>query len=47
MTLRPFHLAIPVNSIEIAKEFYGSKLGFNEGRSNDHWIDYCTTVSFR
>ena len=40
MTLRPFHLAIPVNSIEIAKEFYGSKLGFNEGRSNDHWIDY-------
>ena len=40
MTLRPFHLAIPVSDIEIAKEFYGSKLGFSEGRSDDHWIDY-------
>ena len=40
MKLRPFHLAIPVNSIAQAKEFYGSKLGFAEGRSDDHWIDY-------
>ena len=40
MDLRPFHLAIPVNSIELAKEFYGSKLGFAEGRSDEHWIDY-------
>ena len=40
MNLRPFHLAIPVNSIEFAKEFYGLKLGFNEGRSDEHWIDY-------
>jgi len=40
MTLRPFHLAIPVSDIEIAKDFYGSKLGFSEGRSDDHWIDY-------
>tara|TARA_B100001175_G_scaffold300100_1_gene292061 strand:- start:35 stop:454 length:420 start_codon:yes stop_codon:yes gene_type:complete len=40
MNLRPFHLAIPVNSIELAREFYGSKLGFNEGRSDEHWIDY-------
>ena len=38
MKLRPFHLAIPVSDIEIAKEFYGSKLGFSEGRSDDHWI---------
>ena len=40
MSLRPFHLAIPVTSIELAKEFYGSKLGFTEGRSDEHWIDY-------
>ena len=40
MNLRPFHLAIPVNSIELAREFYGSKLGFNEGRSDEYWIDY-------
>ena len=40
MDLRPFHIAIPVNSIELAKEFYGSKLGFAEGRSDEHWIDY-------
>jgi|TARA_B100001063_G_C16763286_1_gene557174 extradiol dioxygenase family protein len=40
MNLRPFHLAIPVNSIELAREFYGSQLGFNEGRSDEHWIDY-------
>ena len=40
MSLRPFHLAIPVTSIELAKEFYGSKLGFAEGRSDEHWIDY-------
>ena len=40
MTLRPFHLAIPVDDIEIAKEFYGSKLGFAEGRSDEHWVDY-------
>ena len=40
MSPRPFHLAIPVTSIELAKEFYGSKLGFAEGRSDEHWIDY-------
>jgi len=40
MDLRPFHLAIPVNNIELARKFYGSKLGFIEGRSDEHWIDY-------
>ena len=40
MSLRPFHLAIPVGDIEIAKEFYGSKLGFCEGRSDEHWVDF-------
>ena len=40
MSLRPFHLAIPVSDISKAKEFYGSKLGFREGRSDNHWVDY-------
>ena len=40
MDLRPFHLAIPVEDIEIAKEFYGSKLGFSEGRFDEHWVDF-------
>ena len=40
MTLRPFHLAIPVNDIALAKDFYGAKLGFEQGRSDDHWVDY-------
>ena len=39
-SLRPFHLAIPVDCLDKARNFYGSKLGFEEGRSNDHWIDY-------
>ena len=38
--LRPFHLAIPVDSIEKAKNFYGNLLGFNEGRSSKNWVDY-------
>ena len=40
MSLRPFHLAIPVSSIDQAKDFYGDKLGFEQGRSDDHWVDY-------
>ncbi|AUD79064.1 glyoxalase [Kangiella profundi] len=40
MSIRPFHLAIPVHNLEQAREFYGRVLGFSEGRSSDHWIDY-------
>lgn len=40
MKLQPFHLAIPVNDIEKAREFYGKILGFLEGRSNENWIDW-------
>ena len=38
--LRPFHLAIPIDNLEKAKKFYGELLGFEEGRSTDHWVDY-------
>ena len=40
MSLQPFHLAIPVNDLEKAREFYGNFLGFEEGRSSKNWIDW-------
>lgn len=40
MSLRPFHLAIPVNDINAARKFYGEFLGFSEGRSSDRWVDW-------
>ena len=39
-SIQPFHLAIAVRDIEEAREFYGKKLGFSEGRSDEHWIDF-------
>ena len=40
MTLRPFHLAIPVHDLAAARAFYGGLLGCPEGRSADRWIDF-------
>ncbi len=39
-SLAPFHLAIPVHSIEEAKKFYGEILNCSQGRSSDTWVDY-------
>lgn len=39
-SIQPFHLAIPVNDLVETRRFYGEFLGFFEGRSNDHWIDW-------
>jgi extradiol dioxygenase family protein len=36
----PFHLAMPVHDLDIAKEFYGNILGCAEGRSSEKWQDY-------
>ena len=36
----PFHLAIPVDNLEKAREFYRDTLGCKEGRSSDHWVDF-------
>jgi len=36
----PFHLAIPVNDLVIAAEFYENTLGCQRGRSSDSWIDF-------
>jgi len=38
--LRPFHLAIPVNNIDINRTFYRDVLGCKEGRSSNHWVDF-------
>jgi extradiol dioxygenase family protein len=35
-----FHLAIPVDDIAKAREFYGRVLGLTEGRSADAWVDW-------
>jgi hypothetical protein len=40
MKLTPFHIAIQVRDIAEAREFYGSTLGFEEGRSDTNWVDY-------
>lgn len=38
--LRPFHLAVPVTSLDASEAFYGKLLGCGKGRSSDHWIDW-------
>ncbi len=40
MLLSPFHLAVKVHDLELAREFYGNKMGFEEGRSSGTWIDF-------
>ncbi|MBF8803517.1 VOC family protein [Pseudomonas asiatica] len=40
MSSAPFHLAFPVNDLNVARHFYGEILGCEEGRSSDHWIDF-------
>ena len=38
----PFHLAIPVHCMTLARSFYGELLGLKEGRraADDKWQDY-------
>jgi len=36
----PFHIAFPVHDLAVAKEFYGTILGCQEGRSSEKWQDY-------
>ncbi|MEU2036325.1 VOC family protein [Nocardia amamiensis] len=41
MQSRPaVHMAIPVDDLDAARQFYGGVLGLDEGRSTDHWIDW-------
>ncbi len=39
-SLRPFHIAFPVDDLEAARHFYGNVLGCPEGRGADTWIDF-------
>ena len=39
-SITPFHLAIPVHDLSLARRFYGDILGCPEGRSCEHWIDF-------
>ncbi len=38
--LYPFHLAIPVNDIEITQKFYTEIIGCTIGRRSKTWIDF-------
>lgn len=38
--LRPFHIAITVDDLAAAREFYGGLLGCPEGRSAGSWVDF-------
>lgn len=40
MSLSPFHLAIPVHDLDVARAFYGGLLGCPEGRSSAEWVDF-------
>ena len=40
MSLRPFHLAFPVDDLATARRFYGETMGCREGRSSNEWIDF-------
>lgn len=38
--LPPFHVAIPVHDVELARAFYRDILKCPEGRSADKWVDF-------
>ena len=35
-----FHLAMPVDDLDAAREFYGNVLGCSQGRSDTTWVDW-------
>jgi uncharacterized protein len=40
MSLRPFHLAFPVDNLDNARSFFTGVLGCTEGRSAPRWVDF-------
>lgn len=36
----PFHLAIPVDDLQLCRTFYRDVLNCKEGRSSEHWVDF-------
>lgn len=39
MSLTPFHLAVPVDDLELARRFYVERLGCATGREDVRWLD--------
>ena len=39
-TIPPFHVAIPVHDVQLARTFYRDVLGCPEGRSDEKWVDF-------
>lgn len=40
MALTPFHVAIPVDDLPKARQFYREVMGCSEGRSDTQWVDF-------
>lgn len=40
MSLQPFHLAIPVYDVALARAFYRDTFELEEGRSSETWVDF-------
>ena len=40
MNPNPFHLAVKVNNLEEAEDFYTRVIGCSTGRRSSHWIDF-------
>lgn len=40
ITTPPFHLAIPVDNLQLCRIFYRDVLNCKEGRSSEHWVDF-------
>ena len=38
--LTPFHVAIPVHDVPLARAFYRDVIGCPEGRSDEKWVDF-------
>jgi len=39
-SIPPFHIAIPVHNLQVARDFYGKLLNCPEGRSDTQWVDF-------
>ena len=38
--MQPFHLAVPVHDVTLARKFYKEVIGCAEGRSDTRWVDF-------
>ncbi|MBT8191082.1 MAG: VOC family protein [Bacteroidia bacterium] len=39
-SISPFHVAVPVHDVELARSFYRDILECQEGRSDEKWVDF-------